>query len=450
MVDERDIGIFSASGDTAGYVREVDAAIESAKQNLLKSAAEKGGLRVAYAQGFFAEAWHTETFNLDAAVKRMRDLHAHMPKSNALKSADVIVRGPGTDTEVGAKYWSTGKNSVDEQKGYGDQRRLIPSDQVAEANAYLDRQIEVDAASAKPNRQENAARLREVRDNLTDRIEVDGVMSKPLGRNESEARTKRARRGEVAVQADFDVARIGTESLRAGAVAAGITIGATVAPRIYDELLYRHRAGEFQDDALKRIFHGTASTAAEAALRASVATAITISARAGALGEAARGVNPTLVGTLTYLAIEAAKDIGKYQRGEITEEQLADGMMRKSVVATAGAYGAAIAQVVIPIPFLGAMIGATLGSIIASAGYKFLDTAAEVFFRSDELEELAQITGALAGEWEGFLRDYHTWRVARAIQTQQIDAVHKRMDARAKRHAAVNRRSLDALNEGDE
>jgi hypothetical protein len=163
------------------------------------------------------------------------------------------------------------------------------------------------------------------------------------------------------------------------------------------------------------------------------------------LGQAARSASPTLIGTLTYLSIEAAKDTAKYRRGEIDGEQLADGMMRKSVVATVGAYGAGIGQVLIPIPIVGAMIGATLGSIVAGAGYQFLDTAAEAFFRSDQLRDLARITCALADEWDAFLRDYDRWKAARAWQTARLDALHERIDARAEQRGELDRALLDDL-----
>jgi hypothetical protein len=422
----KDIGIFSSIGENANFLNRVQKACDIASENLLKRATDLGNRAADIAQGNFAESWHAETFNVDAMLNRMDAVAAKVLNSTESKSVDIAIQKHGeTVTEYSSKYYAKGKASVNSQKGYGNQERLIPSDQMEEAKAYADRQIIKDTYSDKPNRIQNAKDIEEVKEKLTDRLShKEGhktAESEPIGRKENEQQYKAAKRGEnIDIRPQIDAAKIAEESLRSGAVTAAITLSITVAPRVYNHIVHRVREGEWPPDSVKTIFEGAASATGEAGLRAAVATSLTMSAKAGLLGQAMRTVDPTIIGTLTFIAFEGAKDFSKFRSGQISGEIFADNIMSKSTTACAGAYGAAIGQAVIPIPILGAMIGAMVGSISAQYGYKFLDTASEAYFRSVEFAKIKEVNLLLALEWNQFLTNYENWKKSdQNYQTQK-------------------------------
>ena len=411
---EEDIGIYTALGENADFLHRVNQACEKAANNIVQRVQEVGATPVPQAQGFFAEVWHSETFNVDTVLKRMKNVSAEIPKSNALKSPDIIVREDGKIVqEVSSKYYgNSGKpldrarQSVEAQKGYGDQQRLIPADQLEDAKTIADRKIAKDSDT----RPENARDLEEVRDKLTDRVKHGKAESQPLGRKESEAKFKETQKeNQIEIQPQIDASKIVEESLRSGAIAAGITIGVAVAPRIYNVFVHRTRSGEWPPDVMKLLSKGTATKSAEAGLRGAVATSLTMSAKAGLLGEAMRTVDPTAIGTLTFIVFEGAKDFLKFRNGDLSGELFADGMMQKSVFATAGAYGATIGQIIIPVPIVGAMVGAMVGSILAKHGYQCLNILTESYFRTKYLKEMIQINFLLAREWDLFISNYDRW-----------------------------------------
>jgi hypothetical protein len=424
-MDNKNIGLFTSVGDNSDFLRQVDNACEKASSAIIQRVQELGNTPIPQAQGFYAEAWHAGTFNADAVLNRMGDVAATLPKSNALNSPDIIVRANGEVVgEYSSKYYADAKASINSQKGYGEQGRIIPSDQLNDGHEQIHRQFLKDSVSEKPNRIENAQQLKEVDAHLTDRVKHGDAESQPLNRNESDAGLKSVRRGEaVKIQPQIDASHIVSESLRSGAVAAGITISMTVAPRIYNMLVHYVKRGELPPDALKSIVDGMGSAALEAGLRASVATSLTMSAKAGLFGSAAQSVDPTLIGTLTFLAFEGIKDFRKFQKGNLSGEMFADSMMRKSVAASAGAYGAAIGQAAIPIPIVGAMIGAMVGSIVAQHGYKLVENVTEAYFRTKEFEQLKQINVALSFQWTVFVSDYEAWvkqKTEYQLQKQQL------------------------------
>jgi hypothetical protein len=175
-----------------------------------------------------------------------------------------------------------------------------------------------------------------------------------------------------------------------------------------------------------------------------------MSAKAGLFGEAMRTVDPTIVGTLTYIAFEGAKDFNKYAKGEMSGEILSDSLMGKSVSASAGAYGAVIGQTLIPVPILGAMIGAMVGSIAAQQGYRFLDTVSESYFRSEQFEDMKKINIALAKQWDNFLNDYENWVVKNQyFQHQKVLFLQNSVTFDAM-NDQLNAQIMQALEGGDE
>jgi len=441
---KEDIGILTSIGVNADFINKIEKACEKAANEISQRVRELGNTPTDKAQGYFAEVWHAETFNVDATLNRMDTVVSELPKSNASLSADILVKENGrTVQEISSKYYQNAGASVNEQKGYENQERLIPSDQIEEAEKYADQKIAKDLATGRESRIDNAEKVKEVKERLTDRVKHDDAESEPLGRKESESMYKRTKRGEeLDIRPQIEFSNIVEESLRSGAIAAGITISTALAPQIYNILVKRCQEGIWPQNSLQSIFQGTGSKAAEAGMRGSIATAITMSAKAGYLGQATRDLDPTMIGTMTFIAFEGAKDFSSYTNGELTGELFADSMMRKSISATAGAYGATLGQVLIPVPVVGAMVGAILGSIMAQQGYQFMEIVTESYFRSKEFEEIKQVNIRLADEWNSFISAYDQWKERRILyeidkqrwqtKLQKSETVDRQLDLKIK------------------
>jgi len=451
-MDSRKLGQFSAIGDHASFLKEVDAACIRAQANLAEHVAATGDRPVPQAQGNFAESYHAETFNVDAVLNRMEDVQARVLNSNGYKSTDIVLKNDGeTFREYGLKYYKSGQESVNAQKGYPGQERLIPEEQLEAAQKYIRRQSAKDQATGRSNRLRNAEELERIENRLTGRIQEGDAESRPLSREESAERLKEARRnGQLerpAPQIDREV--LARESLRSGAIAAGITVAMAAAPRIYEELRYWHSEGRFRKGALRNVLEQPSKLAAESGVRGALATPTTLLARKGIFGGAARDVSPPLVGALTYLAVEGGKDFLKYRRGDLSGEWFADGMMRKSLGAASGAYGAALGQVIIPIPIIGSMIGAAIGSTVADNGYELLETSVDAFYREEQLKEIAGAYSELSSAWMTLDQRFEYWLAHDAYYRKQVDQHKRRQADHDQTRSELNQKLKNQLNGDD-
>lgn len=154
-----------------------------------------------------------------------------------------------------------------------------------------------------------------------------------------------------------------------------------------------------------------------------------------------------LIGSLTFMAFEGAKDFSRLARGKITKEIFADSIMLKSVSATAGAYGAAIGQLAIPVPIIGAMIGAMLGSIIAQNGYQFLNKITDAYFRTAEFEQMKQINKLLVCEWNTFLNDYEIWLQKNRQYEIEKEKIKTEIEREDDLNDVLNKKLLQSLKE---
>lgn len=447
MDKDTDLGSLAMIGENAHFLNKVQEACDAASKNLAERANDLVNVKDSFAQGNFAESWHAETFNVDATLKRMDNLKAEILKSNELNSVDVSVSKEGEVVkEYSSKYYKSGKESVDAQKGYDDQERLIPSDQIDDAEKYISRQSLKDAET----RPGNVEQLREVKSHLTDKVEHDGVNSQPLGRSEMEHTYKDFKSDnppEIHANITDDI--IFEEVAEAGAIALAITTALNVAPKIYNGFVDRVKTGEWPDDLLKTVISDSVPKGSLTLARTGISTSIAMTAKAGLLGEAMRSLDPTMIGTLTFIAFEGIKDYRKFSNGEITGEIYADRMMAKSLSATAGVYGAAIGQTIIPIPIVGALIGAAVGSIASQFGYKALNAVTETYFRSEQFEQLKNVNIALAKQWVDVMQNYEDWLQNNRYYQNQKNTYVERNIALDLINTELNKKLMNASNDDE-
>lgn len=398
--------------DYAEYFSTVSAAIEQ----LAKDINQKAGTTQDPAQlkGFIAEYWHAGTFNIDAALKKSAS-KAIVEGSNKHASVDVSTNF-GKDYSM--KYYGGARDSAIQQAknviqsyhdylnhprnastiplsfeqyiekyGYSNdmkelltsvyygQVRIIPADQLKDAIKYLETQIAKESTKDGPNRAAVLANYKETLENLADRIsDSDGVSSKPLTKDEAEAIAALCKDG------NFDPSDFGYslrdliapeyivgQALQAGYTAAVLTLVMQLTPELFKAIDYLIKIGEIDLEQLKTAGIKAISATAEGFLRGSVSAAITISCKAGKLGESFVSVSPHVIGAITVIALDTVKDSLMVAVGKMTAKEMGIQLSEEILISCAALSGGAFGQFLLPeVPVLGYMLGSLLGSVVAS------------------------------------------------------------------------------------
>ena len=363
-------------------------------------------------KGDVAEFWHAGTFNVDAALAGSKD-RAIVDRSHEFASADIST---SFGEEYGLKYYSTGAASVKAQsvsvfqrfheyqshggtdsleefltkRGYTDidsvlndpiytgQLRLIPSDQLAEATTWLEKKI-MSEASLRP---EQVHRYEETLKMLRDKLDNHkGVESIPLTSDEAKALASLAKEGQVTAEklglntdALMRLEYVMKQAVKAGLTAATISMVLKVAPEIFKAIDFLIQTGHVDKKLFKRIGFAALSGGAEGFVRGAISSALTISCKAGLLGESLKSIDPTVIGAITVITLNVVKNAFEVSIGRKTRAELANELLRDMFVSTCSLIGGGITQAFIEIPVLGYLIGSFVGSIVGSfvynAGYK--------------------------------------------------------------------------------
>ncbi len=397
------IGAAVAMGASAAFQRGLDNAVENAGKALQEAMKHRNRAPVQSAQGFFAEQWHANTFNIDAYKQGARNLWAEALASNKLGSDDIaIYDGQKSVLTAQSKYYGNAHGTTNElsQKAYDHvNTKLAPSDQI-------DKIREISAGRATTAATEQARQSAgHTAETVSDRLHARGVESKPLSRAESESRTERTRAGEdvLADMRGLLPREIASKAATGGAVAAGIGFALGVAPTVLEAIrVWREgqRLGDPEFDALLRkgLLDG-GRNALRSGLQGAISTALVHAAAAGHFGQLLADIGPGPIGAISVVILQAISDGAALYRGEIDSAEFAWRTATTATVSAGSLAGAALGQLVIPIPFLGAMIGSAVGGLVARVGIEWtreklragLDTAmdrmGEVLFGWDLIAE---------------------------------------------------------------
>lgn len=369
------VGVVGAL-ESAAFVNEVQAALDTAVETLAKEAARRANVAVDYVKGNLAEVWHAETLNVSAVAKGQDNAWAQALGNN--KPGQDVAYGDGTSTShAELKYYRNGAETA-KQLGNPDylvSQKIAPSDQLAEVIAESNRQ----AIRNKEIRPDVAADYQHTADTVTDHIEVGDAASKPLSEGDAKSMASDFKRdGSIDPEAYglntesfVEWSDIFRESGSAALNAAAFSAALTAAPHVYRIISRCIASGELDAALIREGAGQVLSSASAASLRGGLAAVITGSCKAGLMGKALKGISPSAVGMATAMALNSIENSWRYAEGSLSGKELAFNSSRDAVALMMGAGGAALGQMIIPIPVLGSLLGNLVGSTLGSLGVTY-------------------------------------------------------------------------------
>jgi len=406
----------------ASYVKNIEIEIEKIAKAMNNPTRKIDKSSIDTAKGFYAEWWHEGTFNIGAALKGVKT-RASAPDDNGL--VDIFL---SSGEEYSAKYYKFGDRSAAQQAKtnyerymeycaqyrykhngqnppisleeyiktkfpndpyYLGQGRLIPTDQMKDAQEWLKRKIAEESNGGRP---EQVKRYQEALDKLTDRLKSsDGAESIPLTVEEAK------QLAEIAQDGGFDPTDWGltTEELvefeyimdqafKAGLSAALVSVVLKVAPEICGIICKLIKNGDVNVEDFKHLGFAALQGGAEGFIRGTVAAAITTSCKAGLMGEMLKSLNPCIIGAITAIAMNTIQNACLMSFGKISEHEFANRCAQDLVVATCsigvGLAGASIAIAINPAAVaFGYMIGSFIGSVVGVFVYKGINSCVIAF-----------------------------------------------------------------------
>ena len=325
--------------EASRYLQGLDHAIEQANASLYRTIHTQAGAvsQNPHLDGFIAEQYHVQTFNLNAEATgspyRAKVLEPS-GKGYAKNSVDIeILDGSGKvvrryqskycqDAEATAKAFQNGD--------YRGQQKLVPDGQEQNIPAKVTTVLESpDGTTSNPLSKEGAKELQK---------EAQSGNWNELNWNEYRAK-------DLAVG-------IGKQAGQAALMGAAIGVGFDVAQKVWN--------GE--EIHGEEILETALTSGADFGVKAAAAGALKVGAEKGVIHVIPKGTPAGTIANIAFVAVENVKIIGKVATGELTAREGFE-KMEQTTVATvagiaAGAKGAAI----------GTAIGCVLGPVGAAVG----------------------------------------------------------------------------------
>ena len=364
---------------------------------------EEAAKNIKQQAGFSAEVATTSRDNAEAIIKgskqrtvRSDDLQQYGKNHNVVDRVQVldgqIVQGTETQMKfVGDRNQLFARIAGEDGKfaRYRGVKLELPSEQFVDAKAYCQQQADKLRKNAEKAEQsgkpEVAAKLRREAANYEEL--ANNVCDSGLTTQEAIFYRQHPTLATVR-----DIAktshRAGTQAAKYGAVIGGsVSLLKNAFAVAQNEKELREAAGDIAKDVVKSgaVAYGTAfvGSATKALMQQSSREGIRVLANTSA---------PTLV---VNVCLSLGTSIASYVRGEITESQLLMEIGEKGTGMLSSGMFAALGQVVVPIPFVGAAIGGMVGYTLSSIFYQSALDAA----KGAELsrEHLARVRAIEAG-----------------------------------------------------
>ena len=391
----RQAAIVIAADDSGQWMDAIDDAVEAFVEDM--ASFEGNAKKVEILAGDVAEFWQADTFNIYAAIHGSDGPRAEVPRSHGYGSPDIVLGEKryqvkyyrDADASVQAQSVSFGQDAhrgspsaqallesglVDENAPvYGDMLRLVPSDQIEDARAAAERRIATESA----RRPKQVGRYQSTRDRLTGKIEDDrGNSSMNLSREDANRLAREAKAGEVDLESWgltpgqlVQLEDIMRQAAKAGLSAAVLAAVLEAAPAVISAVQHLIDEGDLDLEDLREVTSSAAFGGARGFLVGATTAAITDIARMGILGEAAKQLDPSIVGTVAVVAFNAMVNSARVARGEITRAELVSALGRDAFVATCSLIGGGISQGIVDVPVAGYLIGSFVGSAVGGLAW---------------------------------------------------------------------------------
>ena len=342
------------------YAGQIESALEQANADMARTIFTKDGniSQALNLDGFLAEQHHVDTFNLEAAAQGS-DFRAKalVPDGTAYGKNSMDIGIYDANGKLVRRYQAKYGQHADatqalwDKGDYRGQQKLVPADQI------------------------------EHLDGATDRIEHEGIQSKPLTKAEAKALQEKAQRHEESKTYEWnDVTRgeiakkIGKQALIGAGMVAGFHGVRVFGRRLWNGLLGKENPSLSAD--LQDFFQSSVKGATHVGVQVAVSGAIVVSAKNGWLGTVLKNSPAGNLAAIAYLGMENAKALYKFAKGELSGLETVDAMGKTTTslgvsLAAAGvgmAKGAAYGAVFGPV---GAFAGGLVGGVVAGmAGSK--------------------------------------------------------------------------------
>ncbi len=345
------------------YAAGIDKALKTANDQMLEAVSTQSGAvnRIPNLDGFIAEQHHADTFNLDAAAKGS-PLRAEVLGSQGKNSVDVVIKdGDGNIVrQYQSKYGQDAEatRKLFEKGDYQEQERLVPSGQEGDVPGS------------------------------TDRLEVDGVHSKPLTKDEAKLRQEQAQQEQEIRQYEWnevnriEIAKsIGKQALVGAAIACGFQGARILGRRVWNFLRGKENPPASED--LREFFESSVKSAGHIGAQTAVSGAVLVAARSGWINLLKYTPASTIAG-IVHVGMENAKVLWKFAKGELNGVEALDAMGNCRASAIGGLAGAGKGTVMgaklgLVLGPPGAMIGGFVGGVVGGlAGSKIGEAVYEV------------------------------------------------------------------------
>lgn len=360
------------------YVNAVEAAIKQLEDSINNHQYRNLGIK--QLQGYMFEEWAAGTFNV-AATAADSQYRAEVLHSTAKDSEDVLMkRGSQPVGAFSVKSYANGVKSAIEQArlnpdtgqaSYQGQGRLVPTDQLSDAQVATHRR----ALKNSIIRPDVSEAYSETERRLTDTISTnDNTYSRTATRKELEKLAEKSKNQEfkasehgVSADSAIQTEYILKQALKAGYTAATITVAIQLAPEIYKAIDFLVKHGELDVQQIKRMGDKGISAGAEGFLRGYTASALKIMCDAGKLGEALKGIDATLLGTVVTLVMQTVKNSILVAAGRMSTQQMGAAFVDGIIISGGYLLGTQIGGVIgqalgFQLPVVGYLLGSLIGT----------------------------------------------------------------------------------------
>ncbi|OLQ79159.1 hypothetical protein BIT28_02145 [Photobacterium proteolyticum] len=353
--------IASGHNNFTEYAGNIDVALDRANQNNINVLYRNDGqINQQYnLDGFIAEHHHANSFNLEAAAQGS-EYHAEVlepgpGETYGKSSVDIVIKdGDGKIVRrYQAKYGKDAESTEQLLKkgDYRGQRKLVPKGQAE--------QIE----------------------NSTDTIEVGGIESKPLTKEQAKEMQRKAQLEYEAKQYDWSQLNgkalsknIAKQAAAGALLSVGFQGGRILGRRIWNGLTGKKNPDVEQD--LQEFIHSSIRSAGQTGIAVAATGGITVAIKSGWFGKALKNTPVGHIANFATLGIENSKILYKFSKGELTGKEAVDqaGCASVSMIGAIAAggklasAGAGLGSVFGPVgTALGGVAGGLLGSMAGSA-----------------------------------------------------------------------------------